>query len=133
MPTANIAVTGLRDADQRLRTFSQKLTDLTPFWRELSEHLADEAQRRWPLKRRTGTLRKSLVWHGDRLGRGGVFETSPDRLTFGSAVFYGRFHQHGAKYTLRRPLIHIDEADASSRFSAWARDRASAAGLEVDR
>ena len=38
----------------------------------LSEHLADEAQRRWPLRRRTGKLRKSLTWRGNGLGRGGV-------------------------------------------------------------
>ena len=94
--------------------------------------MADEAQSRWPLRRRTGTLRRSLVWHGGRLAKSGVYEASPDRLRFGTGVFYGRFHQHGAKYTPRRPLIHIDVSDASSRFSAWARARAADAGLEVD-
>ena len=128
----NIAVTRLADADRNLRTFSQKLIDFTPFWRELAEHLADDAQRRWPLRRRTGKLRKSLTWRGERLGKHGIFEATPDRLTFGSAVFYGRFAQSGTKYTPRRPLIHIDETDASTRFAAWARDRAADAGLEVD-
>ena len=47
-PTTNIAVT--RDADRRLRKFAKHVENLVPFWRELSEHLADEAQRRWPLK-----------------------------------------------------------------------------------
>lgn len=129
----NINITRLADADAALLAFSKQIIDWRPFWSQLAEHLADEAQRRWPLRRRTGTLRKSLTWAGDRLGRGGVFEADPDRLRFGTSVFYGRFHQHGAKHTPRRPLIHIDEADVSSRFSAWARDRASAAGLEVDR
>ena len=125
-------IRGVREADAAVGTFAAAVGDLRPFWRELAERLADEAQRRWPLRRRTGRLRKSLVWHGDRLGKHGVFESSPDRLTFGSAVFYGRFHQHGAKHTPRRPLIHADATDASSRFSAWARDRAAAAGLEVE-
>ena len=43
MPTTtNITVTG--DADRRLRTFAQKLTDWTPYWRELAERLAETAQ-----------------------------------------------------------------------------------------
>ena len=63
MPTANIAVT--RDADKRLRTFAKNLETLVPFWRELAEHLADEAQSRWPLRRRSGQLRTSLVWRRD--------------------------------------------------------------------
>ena len=44
MPTTNITVTGLTDADRHLRTFFQKLTDLSPFWRELGQTLANEAQ-----------------------------------------------------------------------------------------
>ena len=39
-------VTGLtRDADRRLRAFAKHLETLTPFWRELAKHLADESQR----------------------------------------------------------------------------------------
>ena len=127
----NIAVTRLAEADRHLRTFSQKLIDFTPFWRELGEHLADEAQRRWPLRRRTGKLRQSLVWHGDRLGPHGVFEADPDRLTFGSAVFYGRFAQHGTKRQRTTPLIHVDVDDARTRLAAWMTARAEASGLEV--
>ena len=130
MPNTN-TVTRLADADRHLRTLSEKLADLTPFWRELAEHLADTAQRRWPLRRRTGRLRKSLVWHGERLGPRGVFESSPDRLRFGSAVFYARFPQSGTKRQRQRTLIHIDEADARTRLSQWAFARAAASGLEV--
>ena len=71
---------GLSKADRALRRFSAQVDDLRPFWRSLGETLADDAQSRWPLKRRTGRLRKSLVWAGSRLGRGGVFESSPDLL-----------------------------------------------------
>ena len=88
--------------------FPQKITDWRPFWSQLGEHLADEARRRWPLKRRTGKLRKSLVWHGDRLGRGGVFEAANDRLRFGTNVFYGRFPQSGTKRQRMTPLIHVE-------------------------
>ena len=126
-----VNVAGLEKADTGLRQFVATVTDLTPFWSELGEHLADEAQRRWPLRRWSGKLRTSLTWHGDRLGKHGVFESSPDRLTFGSAVFYGRFHQHGAKHTPRRPLIHIDPEQHTEQLSAWLRSRAGASGLEV--
>ena len=132
MPPTTIVVTGLRDADQRLRTFSNAISDWSPFWAELGAHLAAEAQARWPLRRRTGTLRRSLVWSGNRLGRGGVFESSPDRLTFGTSVFYSRFAQHGTRKQRATPLIHVDEADTSTRLTAWARERAVASGLEVD-
>ena len=131
MPTTtNITVTG--DADRRLRTFAQTLADLTPFWRELAERLADTAQARWPLRRRTGRLRKSLTWQGDRLGRGGVLEAEPDRLRFGTDIFYGRFFQHGAKHIRPRPLIHVDEPAHTKHLTAWLRDRAAASGLEVE-
>ena len=128
----NINITRLADADAALLAFSKQITDWRPFWSQLGEHLADETQRRWPLRRRTGTLRQSLTWAGDRLGRGGVFEADPDRLTFGSAVFYGRFAQDGTKRQRMTPLIHIDHADIRTRLAAWARDRAAAAGVEVE-
>ena len=131
MPNTN-TVTRLADADRHLRTFSKKLADLTPFWRELAEHLADEAQRRWPLKRRTGKLRKSLIWQSNRLGRGGIFEADPDRLKFGTAVFYSKFGHFGTKKQARTPLIHVDPADASNRLNAWVKARAEASGLEVN-
>ena len=131
MPIANSAATDLRDTDRRLRAFANTLLDLTPFWRELGERLAETAQSRWPLRRRTGGLRESLTWGGSRLGRGGVFEATPDRLTFGSALFYGRFAQHGTKHTPRRPIIHVDAPTHTQYLSAWLRDRAAAAGLEV--
>ena len=129
MPTAKIAVT--RDADRRLRKFASRLENLTPFWRELSEHLADESQRRWPLRRRTGALRTSLTWRGSGLGRGGVYEPAATRLTFGSDLFYGRFGQYGTKRQRTTPLIHVDEDDARTRLVEWMTARAEAAGLEV--
>ena len=131
MPTLHVKVGGLAEGDRALRRFSAQVDDLRPFWRSLGETLADDAQARWPLKRRSGKLRKSLVWSGQRLGPGGIFESSPDRLRFGSAVFYGRFHQHGAKHTPRRPLIHIDEAQHSEQLTTWLQARLAASGLEV--
>ena len=129
MPTIN--VTGLADADRHLRTFAHQLIDLTPFWRELGQSLADTAQSRWPLRKRTGTLRRSLTWRGERLGRGGVFEPTPDRLTFGSSLFYGRFSQTGTKHQPIRELIHIDPERHTAALASWLVARAEAAGLEV--
>ena len=107
------------------------MTDLTPFWSELGETLATEAQARWPLKRRLVKLRRSLTWAGDRLGRGGIFQSDPDRLKFGSAVFYGRFTQLGTLQQRATPLIHIDPEQHTEQLSAWLRSRAVASGLEV--
>ena len=131
MPTFKIDVGGLSESDTALRKFAADFEDFRPFWSKLGRSLADEAQARWPLRRRSGRLRRSLVWAGKRLGRGGIYEASPDKLQFGTGVFYGRFHQHGAKNTPRRPLIHIDETAHTEQLRAWLRARAAAAGLEV--
>ena len=127
-----LKVDGITRADSGLRKFAASVSDLTPFWRELGEGLADEAQRRWPLRRRTGRLRQSLTWAGAGLGRGGIFESSPDRLRFGSALFYSRFHQYGTKRHAAGPLIHVDADRHSSQLSSWLRARAEASGLEVN-
>ena len=127
-----VKVEGLSTADTALRRFEATVADWTPFWRELGEHLADTAQARWPLRRRSGRLRTSLTWAGGRLGRGGIFEADPDRLRFGSAVFYGRFAQTGTKRQRATPLIHVDAADANTRLSEWTKSRARSSGLEVE-
>ena len=131
MPTLHVKVGGLAEGDRTLRRFSAQLADLRPFWRELGETLADATQARWPLRRRTGRLRKSLVWRGDTLGPRGIFESSPDRLKFGSAVFYGRFAQSGTKRQRATPLIHVDAKAHSEQLATWLRDRAASAGLRV--
>ena len=82
MPTFKVDVSGLKTADRGLKRLFASVSDLRPFWRELGQTLADEAQRRWPLKRRSGALRESLTWAGKGLGRGGVFVTDKDRLQF---------------------------------------------------
>ena len=133
MPILKLDVDGLRQADAGLRRFGAGLLDWRPYWRLLGETLADEAQRRWPLKRRSGRLRKSLTWAGSRLGRFGVFETAPDRLRFGSSIFYSRFSQIGTKRQKARALIYIDEAQHTELLRTWLQARATAAGLEVSR
>ena len=126
-----VNVAGLEKADTGLRQFVATVTDLTPFWSELGKTLSETTQNRWPLRRRTGRLRKSLVWRGDTLGPRGIFESSPDRLRFGSSLFYGRFPQHGTKRQRATPLIHIDPEQHTEQLSAWLRSRAVASGLEV--
>ena len=130
-PQVHIKVEGLAEGDRALRTFAAGVQDWRPFWLELGEHLADTAQSRWPLRRRSGKLRKSLVWSGQRLGRGGIFESSPNRLEFGTEIFYGRFAQYGTKRQRQRTLLHVDETAIGQRLTEWARGRAAAAGLEM--
>ena len=129
MPTLRIDVGGLGSADTALRRFARTVDDLRPFWRELGVHLADTAPESLAVTPTYRTAPKSLVWRGDTLGPRGIFESSPDRLQFGSAVFYGRFHQHGAKHTPRRPLIHIDEAQHSEQVDDLAPGPGGVGGL----
>ena len=57
MPTIKLDVDGLRQADAALRRFSDGALGLaTHSGLELGERLADEAQARWPLRRRIRTV-----------------------------------------------------------------------------
>ena len=132
MGVFEIDVGGLTQADRALRKFGATVENWRPFWSQLGESLATETQRRWPLRRRSGRLRESLHWTGSRLGRGGVFESSPDRLTFGSSIFYSRFSQYGTKQQRARPLIHVNEKQHTELLRAWLVARAQPAGVEVE-
>ena len=114
---------------EQLATFAESLRDLRPFWSRLGEHLSDETQSRWPLRRQSGQLRQSLTWTGQRLGRGGIFKSTPDRLVFGTRVFYAAFHQRGAKHLPVRQLVHVDPDDIGARLNDWAVARARVAGF----
>ena len=116
---------------EQLATFAESLRDLRPFWSRLGEHLSDETQSRWPLRRQSGQLRQSLTWTGQRLGRSGIFRSQRDRLIFGSRLFYGAFSQSGTRHQPKRELIHVDENDIGERLSAWAVERARRSGLEA--
>ena len=102
----------LDESRARLEQFARELDDLRPFWRQLGEHLAAKAQQRWPLRRRSGKLRRSLTWAGSRLGKGGIYWPTPDSLTIGSAVFYGAF----AHYGTRPPVPMICETTSLVRL-----------------
>ena len=131
MTIVRIDARGIGRAERALRLFGLSTKNLTPFWLQLGERLADEALARWPLKRRSGRLRESLSWAGDRLGGGGIFRSSPDRLTFGTSIFYGRFAQTGTKRQRATPLIHIDPEQHTEQLSVWFRERARRSDLEV--
>ena len=121
----------LERTTKALATYSSLVSDLRPYWRELAERLSDDTQSRWPLRRRSGKLRRSLTWAGSRLGRGGVYKARPDRLVYGSRVFYASWAQRGTRHQSATPLIHVDEADIGKRLDAWTTERARVAGLEV--
>ena len=124
IPSLDVPVDAL---DQAART----LGDFTPIWPQVAESLANTAQQRWPLKRRSGALRESLRWTGRGLGKGGIYRASSDALTIGSRVFYSGFSQYGAKHQPARKLLTVDENDTTKRLEAWARSCAAAAGLTV--
>ena len=84
---------------------------------------------RWPLRRQSGRLRRSLIWTDQRLGHGGIFKSTPDRLVFGTRVFYAAFHQRGAKHLPVRQLVHVDPDDIGARLNDWAVARARVAGF----
>ena len=121
----------LEKVDKNIATYSALTSDLRPFWAELGRSLADDAQRRWPLRRRSGKLRRSLKWSGDGLGRGGIYEARPDRLLFGTRIFYASFSQSGTRNQPARALVRVDENAIAARMSAWASERARRSGLEV--
>ena len=127
----SVKIEGLGQADTGLRKFAAQVDDLRAFWPRFAKGLADESQRLWPLRRKTGRLRQSLTWRGNRLGRFGIYEPNPDRLRFGSAVFYARYPQTGARKQRKTPLINIDEKQHGEQLAEWLRGRAAAAGLEV--
>ena len=120
----------LESVDRTLATYSA-LEDLRPFWELLGRSLAADTQRRWPLRRQSGRLRKSLTWTGNRLARGGIFQSKREKLIFGTRIFYADFAQRGSKHQRATPLIHVNEADIAARLNAWATERAVRAGLEA--
>ena len=127
----SLTVKGIPQADAGLQKLSDSAEDLRPLWARLGRGLADESQRLWPLRRGSGRLRRSLRWTGSRLDRGGIFESSPSQLRFGSAIFYGRFFQSGTARRAARTLIHVDAAQHAAQLSSWLGARADKGGLEV--
>ena len=121
----------LESVDKNLATFAALSSDLRPFWQELGERLAADTQSRWPLKRKSGRLRRSLTWSGNRLGRFGIFQNKRDRLVYGSRLFYGAFSQKGTRHQPARKLIHVDQDAIAARLDSWMTERAQAAGLEA--
>ena len=90
MPTLKVNVDGLSESDSALRKFAATILDLRGFWSKLGEALATEAQGRWPLRRRSGRLRASLVWAGGRLGKVRYLsKSSPDQACIRDhGIFY---------------------------------------------
>ena len=131
MPILDIRATGI--PDKGLDALAAAVLDLRPFWAELAADLARVSQERWPLRRQTGRLRKALTWRGEKLGWGGIYEPTPDRLQFGinASLFYARFSQAGTKRQARRELIHIEPERHRDALASWLVARAERAGLEV--
>ena len=129
MPILDIRATGI--PDKGLDALAAAVLDLRPFWAELGADLSRTSQEFWPLRRLSGRLRRSLTWRGSTLAAGGVFESTPDRLTFGTALFYARFSQTGTKHQPIRELIHVNPERHTAALASWLVARAERAGLEV--
>jgi hypothetical protein len=84
----------------------ERFDALGPGWPPLAEATKESKARKGHdprLMRATGALEKSLV--ADR-ARGGIRKKSRYQLTFGSKVFYARFHQTG-RGTPKRVLVEV--------------------------
>ena len=125
------ATPSLAETAGQLDGAARSLRDFSDFWPTLAEAIADKAQSAWPLRRRTGRLRRSLTWAGKRLARGGIYKADRDSLTIGSTVFYARFSHHGTRRQSKRVLLAVDPVDTTERLTEWARARVQASGLEV--
>ena len=133
MPTTTTNVSVTRDADRRLRKFAKHLENLTPFWATLAEHLADDAQARWPL--RDGTpARSESRWSGAGHAWAGAASMNPPLIAWRleRVCFTAGLRSTGRRRQRKTPLIHVDADDARTRLSDWMRARAEASGLEVD-
>jgi phage gpG-like protein len=89
-------------------------------WQKLAEATIDAKARKHQdprIMRASGALYKSLT--GDR-GRGALRRKSRYQLTYGTSVFYARFHQLG-KGVPKRELITVDAALARRIVDALER------------
>lgn len=149
------AIEGYERADVGLTGAATKARDFRPFWRtvvapwffgRIQEQFASEGTavggwaplspryaawkaKRYPGKtilRRTDRLMKSLTWTGAALATPeGIAIMTPDSATFGSSVFYGRFHQRGTRTMRQRRILYLPP-DASvtlgKMLHRWAQD-----------
>lgn len=98
----------------------KRFTELGPGWPPLAEATKETKARKNQdprLMRVTGALQKSLV--ADR-ARGGIRKKSRYQLTYGSKVFYARFHQAG-KGVPKRVLVEVTPPLASDLTRALER------------
>lgn len=121
--------------DRALSRFGDRIVDLSPFFRNVSDQLEGaireqfetEGQRsggwaplspryaEWkeanypgqPIMVLTGRLRESLVGGGES----SIREVSRDQLKWGSSIEYGRKHQRGEGNLPQRRIIDLIESD----------------------
>lgn len=136
--TIDVNVTPGGHVFQRAFTrFVSDLADLTPLWDKLAEGLRASTRRnfdtegansgtRWhplsprygtwkakhypgkPILQRSGVMMRSLTDDGP----GGIYETRPSAMAWGTAVPYARWHQDGTTKGLpARPIIRLTDAD----------------------
>ena len=79
-----------------LNRTARSLGDLSEFWPAVGRSIADQTQAAWPLKRRSGRLRRSLSWSArGGLGKAGIYEAKSDSLVIGSSLFLRQFSPAG--------------------------------------
>lgn len=129
MFSLTIRQTGMDDVRTLMSRMLQSVNDLTPAWpavevefraieREQFESEGGAGQIAWPslsnrykawkevhfpgkkILERTGALKGSLTGRGS----GSFVEATPRKLTIGSSIPYGRFHQQGEGVPQRPPI-----------------------------
>lgn len=100
-------------------------------WAQLSPRYAAWKAKRYPGKtilRRTDRLMTSLTWTGASLATSeGIAIMTPDSATFGTSVFYGRFHQRGTRKMRQRRILYLPTSPdprvtLGKMLQRWAQD-----------
>lgn len=133
-----VEILGDEKARIALSGLANDIRDWRPLWRDLNEYLSDRIEEQfnteggfsggwaplnpeyaaWKARRypgapilvATGKLKRSYR----KGGRGHVFQSTRDKMRWGSSVPYGVFHQQGTQNMPARPILTFDAGDESA-------------------
>ena len=132
MPIIKLDVDGLRQADAALRRIRGGALGLATLlgsaWRTArgrsTKTLAVAAQNRT-------VARIAVDGPVPSSGRAVFLRHHPTGSRLGADFLRTISRNSGPESSGRHPLIHVDEADTSTRLGEWAKARAEASGLEI--
>lgn len=108
-------------------------------WEPLSKPYAAWKAKHYPGRKmlvRTGAMKQSLTFDGEKPGPEGLFEASRNALVFGTRIKYAQYHQRGEGKRHRRILFFLGgESKARETFGRllhlYAADMAKRSGLRT--